>query len=151
MISTIMAKLEMVKNIHLKMGFFCHLQIQSKLLYKHLTFALHWLVHKLQVCKLVSIEFAPSNVSGRQFSNLQMDIFCHFNFWHNRKKWLQVESEDHQTRIAWKQPKCINKQPMKSKAGTSIQVNLCQKLLFLHQLTHNMMTDCSLNYKFNAA
>ena len=30
-----------------------------------------------------------------------------------------------------------------------IQVNLCQKLLFLHQLTHNIMTDCSLNYKFN--
>ena len=30
-----------------------------------------------------------------------------------------------------------------------IQVNLCQKLLFLHELTHNMTTDCSLNYKFN--
>ena len=30
-----------------------------------------------------------------------------------------------------------------------IQVNLCQKLLFLHQLTHNMTKDCSLNYKFN--
>ena len=28
-------------------------------------------------------------------------------------------------------------------------LNLCQKLLFLHQLTHNMTTDCSLNYKFN--
>ena len=24
-----------------------------------------------------------------------------------------------------------------------IQVNLCQKLLFLHQLTNNMSTDCS--------
>ena len=31
-----------------------------------------------------------------------------------------------------------------------LQVNLCQKLLFLHQLIHNMMTDCSLHYKFNA-
>ena len=31
----------------------------------------------------------------------------------------------------------------------SEQVNLCQKLLFLHQLIHNMTTDCSLNYKFN--
>ena len=31
----------------------------------------------------------------------------------------------------------------------TLQVNLCQKLLFLHQLTHNMTTDCSLNYKFN--
>ena len=30
-----------------------------------------------------------------------------------------------------------------------LQVNLFQKLLFLHQLTHNMTTDCSLNYKFN--
>ena len=28
-------------------------------------------------------------------------------------------------------------------------VNLCLKLLFLHQLTHNMTTDCSLKYKFN--
>jgi hypothetical protein len=27
-----------------------------------------------------------------------------------------------------------------------VQVNLCQKLFFLHQLTHNMTTDCSLNY-----
>ena len=30
-----------------------------------------------------------------------------------------------------------------------VQVNICQKLLFLHQLTHNMTTDCSLNYKFS--
>ena len=30
-----------------------------------------------------------------------------------------------------------------------VQVNLCQKLLFLSQLTHSMMTSCSLNYKFN--
>ena len=30
-----------------------------------------------------------------------------------------------------------------------LKVNLCQKFLFLHQLTHNMTTDCSLNYKFN--
>ena len=32
---------------------------------------------------------------------------------------------------------------------TRIQVNLCQKLLFLYQLTHNMTTDYSLNYKFS--
>ena len=31
--------------------------------------------------------------------------------------------------------------------GLYVQVNLCQKLLFLHQLTHNMMTDCSLFMK----
>ena len=30
-----------------------------------------------------------------------------------------------------------------------IQVNLCQKLSFLCQLTHNMMTDFSLNYEFS--
>ena len=30
-----------------------------------------------------------------------------------------------------------------------LQVNLCQNHLFLHQLTHNMTTDCSLNYKFS--
>ena len=30
-----------------------------------------------------------------------------------------------------------------------VQVSLCQKLLFLHLLTHNMKTDCSLNSKFN--
>ena len=29
-----------------------------------------------------------------------------------------------------------------------LQVNLCQKV-FLHQLTHNMTTDCSLNYQFS--
>ena len=31
----------------------------------------------------------------------------------------------------------------------TIQLNLCQKLLFWHQLTHNKTTDCSLNYNFN--
>ena len=30
-----------------------------------------------------------------------------------------------------------------------LQVNLFQKHSFLNQLTHNMTTDCSLNYKFN--
>ena len=30
-----------------------------------------------------------------------------------------------------------------------IQVNLCQKLLFFHQLTHNMTTDRLLNYEFS--
>ena len=31
----------------------------------------------------------------------------------------------------------------------SVQVNLFQKHLFLHQLTHNTTKDCSLNYKFS--
>ena len=30
-----------------------------------------------------------------------------------------------------------------------VQVNLCQKLSFLHLLTHNMKTDCSWNYHEN--
>jgi hypothetical protein len=30
-----------------------------------------------------------------------------------------------------------------------MQVNLCQKRLFLHQLTHDMTKDCSLNYQFS--
>ena len=30
---------------------------------------------------------------------------------------------------------------------SELQVNLCQKLLFLHQLTHNMTTDCLLFMK----
>ena len=37
----------------------------------------------------------------------------------------------------------------KNKYDDDIQVNICQKHLFLHQLTHNMMTDCSLNYEFS--
>ena len=32
---------------------------------------------------------------------------------------------------------------------TYVQVNLFQKYLFLHQLTHNMTKDCPLNYQFN--
>ena len=30
-----------------------------------------------------------------------------------------------------------------------VQVNLCQKLFFSCQLTHNVTTDCSLNYEFS--
>ena len=30
-----------------------------------------------------------------------------------------------------------------------VQLNLFQKFLFLHQLTRNLTTDCSLNYKFS--
>ena len=38
---------------------------------------------------------------------------------------------------------------MQEEKKSQVQVNLCQKLIFLHQLNHNMTTDCSLNYKFN--
>jgi hypothetical protein len=30
-----------------------------------------------------------------------------------------------------------------------VQANLCQKYLFIHQLTHNMTKDCSMIYKFS--
>ena len=32
-----------------------------------------------------------------------------------------------------------------------LQVNLCQKHLFSHQLTHKMTKDCSLNYMFSTS
>ena len=35
------------------------------------------------------------------------------------------------------------------KITNSVQVNDWQKLLFLHQLTHNMTTDCFLNHQFS--
>ena len=40
-------------------------------------------------------------------------------------------------------------EPLVSRYSELQQVNLCQKLLFLNQLAHNMTRDCSLNYKFN--
>ena len=39
--------------------------------------------------------------------------------------------------------------PHKTQDLNSVQVNLCQKHLFLHQLTHNMSNDCSLIYQFS--
>ena len=38
---------------------------------------------------------------------------------------------------------------LKLRLESFLQVNLFQKFLFLHQLNHNMTTDCSLHYKFN--
>jgi hypothetical protein len=37
----------------------------------------------------------------------------------------------------------------KTNGREEVQVNLFQKHLFLHQLTHNMTKDCTLNYKFS--
>ena len=39
--------------------------------------------------------------------------------------------------------------PMPMPKQQIIQVNLCQKHLFLHQLTHNKTKYCSWNYKFS--
>ena len=38
---------------------------------------------------------------------------------------------------------------IKTKSADVLQVNIFQKLLFLHQLTHSMTTDCSWNYHEN--
>ena len=35
--------------------------------------------------------------------------------------------------------------PSPGQKQNKVQLNVCQKLLFLHQLTHNMTTDCSRN------
>ena len=43
--------------------------------------------------------------------------------------------------------KCLCWKLLLKKYYYYLQVNLCQKLLFLHQLTHNITKDCSLNYK----
>ena len=43
----------------------------------------------------------------------------------------------------------VNSSDMQGEKRGPVQANLCQKLLFLHQLTHNMTTDFSLNHKFN--
>ena len=51
--------------------------------------------------------------------------------------------------------RCVSRMPIRKiiafnvQSWEVVQVNICQKLLFLHQLTHNMTTDCSLNYKFS--
>ena len=46
-------------------------------------------------------------------------------------------------------PKAVNRNLKSNAPLTLLQVNLCQKLLFLHKLTHNLTTYCLLNYKFN--
>ena len=76
------------------------------------------------------------------------------------------------TNLKWQCKMCGENQSIKNVYGTSdtakecreiaqqlnqrrgekmdeIQVNLCQKHLFSHQLTHNMTKDCSLIYQFS--
>ena len=50
----------------------------------------------------------------------------------------------------WASDYHTNKVKNKQAEKKSIQVNLCQNLLFLHQITHNMTKDCSLIYQFSA-
>ena len=45
---------------------------------------------------------------------------------------------------------CLRQPKDKVNSFAFLQVNLCQKLLFLRQLTHNMTADWSWNYEFSA-
>ena len=49
--------------------------------------------------------------------------------------------------ILWSFLEIRNEKAAYSQQINWLQVNICQKLLFLYQLTHNMMTDCSLFIK----
>ena len=84
------------------------------------------------------------NVSDDRLSVTGHKFYCliRANHFVNNGSWffevkIQDLPEGAATRIGWAQK------------NANLQVNLCQKLLFLHQLTHNMTKDCSLIYKFN--
>ena len=70
-----MTKVEMAKNIYLQM----------------------WINFDIWCGKCFAIWFAPSNgkkitfENGKRFSHLQMNIFCHFNFCHNRRNGSMVQ------------------------------------------------------------
>ena len=51
--------------------------------------------------------------------------------------------------MTWKKMKIVSIKFELRILSCLIQVNLFQKHLFLHQLTHNMTKDCSLIYQFN--
>ena len=48
-------------------------------------------------------------------------------------------------RVFFKEDKYCSTRAQKNNKKWSLQVNIFQKHLFLHQLTHNMTKDCSLN------
>ena len=80
------------------------------------------------------------NVSDDRLSVTGHKFYCliRANHFVNNGSWffevkIQDLPEGAATRIGWAQK------------NANLQVNLCQKLLFLHQLTHNMTTDCLLN------
>ena len=61
---------------------------------------------------------------------------------------IQPDFESWWSNLVQLNPKIGSTRSCWPKNWVRLQVNLCQKHLFLHQLTHNMMTDCSLNYEF---
>ena len=81
-------------------------------------------------------QMAVGEVSGK--ITLWWHRCCFFSHWH---RFYQANVELWISRVLQTYIKvCI---------VSKIQVNLCQKLLFLHQVTHNMTKDCSLNYEFS--
>ena len=69
--------------------------------------------------------------------------------WHNFKSrllhWNSVEKSQQFFKELFL--KCLSKVSIPD--SLIIQVNLCQKHLFSHQLTHKMIKDCSLIYQFS--
>ena len=86
-----------------------------------------------------------SNLQGMKKEN----HFQENRFWKAAKKrstlWWKSKDCSHLFMINLSEPIILIPDCKKS----FLQVNLCQKLLFLHQLTHNMTTDYSLNYEFS--
>ena len=76
-------------RIHLQIScdFFCHMRhsIETNL------WTCNWPVNKIQVYKVVSIDRVSPNArsngkcQNKKFLHFQMDIFCHFDFCHNRR------------------------------------------------------------------
>ena len=89
-ISSIITKVEMVKDIHLQI--WKRFAIWRSKFNRNCLLTCNLWTSQLQVSKLVAIEFACSSgnfffkfANGKTFTQLQMDIFCQFDFCHNRK------------------------------------------------------------------
>ena len=96
-----MSKVEMEKAIHLQIWKVFDIwsgnrfaiwigQIQLKLHYELVNYELVSQVSKLQLHKLVAIEFPPQMAKSfldqmSKKTHLQMSIFCHFDFLHDRR------------------------------------------------------------------
>ena len=86
--------------------------------------------------------------AGKSF--LEVLIFASTNPQYDKRlfielqlRYMKIASSEHFVYINCF--KCQNK----NKKIIYVQVNLCQKYLFTCQLTHNMTTDCSMNYEFS--
>ena len=101
-------------------------------------------------------KWSKAQVSTRKYEcSFRKPMFFSSSWLGQLSKWLQRSSLQIQLSSLSPSLLLISKQLkvmpflVTSFSSCTVQVNHCQKLLFLHQLTHNMTTDCSLNYKFN--